>query len=75
MRFNVLTQRGTVISRSTIQRVANIKKKTSEVKDMFQKFDEAVQKKIKSCSYNGYLGDKPNPNRWEDLIENGSVFR
>ena len=39
-----------MISRSTVQRVTNIEKTTAEVKDTFQKFDEAMQKKMKSCS-------------------------
>ena len=75
MCYHVLTQRGTVISRSTVQRVTNIEKTTAEVKDMFQKFDEAMQKKTKICSEDGYIGDKPNTYHWTDLIENDSNFR
>ena len=75
MCYHVLTQRGTVISRPTVQRVTNINKTDSEVKDTFQKFDGAMQKKIKSCSEGGYIGDKPNPDHWSELIQNDSDFR
>ena len=61
MFYHVLTQKGTVISRSTVQRVTNINKTTAEVKYRFQKFDEAMQKKMKCYSEDGYIGDKLNP--------------
>ena len=63
-----------MISRSTVQIVTTIKKMNAEVKDTFQNFDEAMQKKMKSCSEDGYIMDKPNPNHWADLIENDSDF-
>ena len=47
---------------------------TAEVKYKFQKFNEAMQKKIKICSEDGYIGNKPNPEHWEELIENYSDF-
>ena len=75
MCYHVLTQRVTVISRSTVRRVTNIEKTTAEVKYTFQKFDEAMQKKIKICSEDGYIEDKLNPDHWADLIENDSNFR
>ena len=30
---------------------------------------------MKSCSDSGYIGDKPNPEHWADLLENESDFR
>ena len=48
---------------------------TDEVKDTFQKFYGAMQKKMKSFSRDGYIGDKPNPDHWAELIENDSYFR
>ena len=61
MCYHLLTQSVTVILRSTIQTVTNIKKTTAEVKDTYQKFDKAMQKKMKICSEDGYIRDKPNP--------------
>ena len=64
-----------MISRSTVQRVTNIKKTTAEVQDTFQNFNEAMQKRVKICRYDVYIGDKPNPDNWAHLIENSSDFR
>ena len=75
MCYHILTQRGTVISRSTVHRVTNIEKTTVEVWDTFQEFDEAMQKRMKICSEDGYIGDNPKPNHWADLIDNNSDFR
>ena len=75
MCYHVLTQRGIVISCSTVQRVTNIEKTTAEVKDTFQNSDEAMQKKMKIFSEDVYIRDKPNPDHWADLIENDSDFR
>ena len=75
MCYHMLTHRGTVISRSTVQRVTNIEKTTAEVIDIFQKFYEAIRKRMKSCSEQGYTGDKPNPEHWADLLKNDDEFR
>ena len=74
MCYHVLTQRGTVISRSTVQRVTNLEKTTAAILDTFQKFDEAIHNKLKTKE-RGYLGDKPNPEDWTDLIESDEDFR
>ena len=63
-----------MISRSTVQRVTNIEKTTAEVKDTFQKFDEAIRQRMKICSEQGYTGDKPNPEHWADLLKNDDDF-
>ena len=75
MCYHVLTQRVTVISRSTVQRVTNREKTTAEVKDIFQKFDEAIRQRMKSFSEKGYTRDKPNPEHWADLLKNDDDFR
>ena len=74
MCYHVLTQRGTVISRSTVQRVTNLEKTTASVKDTFIKFDELIHDKLKNV-HRGYIGDKPNPDDWADLIEDDEDFR
>ena len=48
---------------------------TAEVKYTFQKFDEAMQSKIKSYGEDGYIVDKTNPNHWADLVENDRDIR
>ena len=74
MCYFILTQKGTVISRSTVQRVPNLERNTSRVKDIFDKFDTATARKLQS-PLKGYNGDKPNPEDWADLIENDEDFR
>ena len=75
MCYHVLTQRGMVISRSIVQRVTNIEKTTTEVKDTFKKFDEAIRQRMKSSSEQGYIRDKPNPEHWADLLKNDDDFQ
>ena len=74
MCYHILTQKGTVLSRSTVQRVTNLEKSTTTVKDMFNKFDENIRIKLKSID-RGYVGDKPDPKDWADLIEEDEDFR
>ena len=74
MCYHVLTQKGTVISRSTVQRVTNLEKQTMSVKDIFNKFDEGIRIKLKTID-RGYIGDKPDPKDWADLIDEDEDFR
>ena len=74
MCYWILNQRGQVISRSTVQRVTNLELSTTTVKDIFDNFDRKIHDKLK-CEQRGYLGDKPNPEDWADLIEEDDDFR
>ena len=74
MTYYVLTQRATVISRSTVQRVTNLELSTNSVKETFRAFDQTIQERFKSGS-RGYDGDKPNPEDWADLIDTDTDFR
>ena len=74
MCYNVLTQRGTVISRSTVQRVTNLELQTPDIQETFRKFDVAIQSKLNSID-RGYIGDKPDPKAWADLIEEDEDFK
>lgn len=74
MCYHILTQKGTVISRSTVQRVTNLEKTTAPVKDIFYKFDEGIRTKLKTID-RGYIGDKPDPKDWADLLEEDEDFR
>ena len=74
MTYHVLNQKGEVVSRSTVQRVTNLEKQTAAVKDTFNKFDEGIRMKLKIVD-RGYVGDKPNPEDWANLIEDDEDFR
>ena len=74
MCYHILTQKGTVISRSTVQRVTNLEQQTARVIDIYNKFDTAISTKLKLPT-RGYHGDKPNPKDWADLLEEDEDFR
>ena len=74
MCYHVLNQKGQVLARSTVQRVTNLEMTTSSVKDTFNKFDQAIAEKFKS-DHRGYLGEKPNPDNWADLLESDEDFQ
>ena len=74
MCFHILTQKGTVVSRSTVQKVSNLEFSTSTVTDIFKRFDKSIQDRLHGEQY-GYEGDKPNPEDWAELIENDEDFR
>ena len=74
MSYYVLTQRGTVISRTTVQRVTELEKTTPAVQEVFSKFTDAINSKFKLITKH-YNGDKPNPEDWAELIENDEDFR
>ena len=74
MCYWILNQRGAVISRSTVQRVTNLELSTSSVKDIFDNFDTKIHHKLKR-EERGYVGNKPNPDDWADLMEDDEDFR
>ena len=47
MCYFILTQRGTVVSRHTVQRVTSLEMGTPSVKEMFEKFDKGIETKLK----------------------------
>jgi hypothetical protein len=72
--YHILNQRGQVISRSTVQRVTNLELATMNVKDTFRKFDDFIHTKLKLVTKN-YIGDKPNPEDWAELLDTDEDFR
>ena len=45
--YHVLNKNGNVVSRSTVQRVTELKKRTWSTKDLFNKFDIMINEKLK----------------------------
>ena len=74
MCYHILTQTGSVVSRSTVQRVTELEKSTADVKETFDQFNKNIVDKFK-ISDRGYLGDKPNPEDWTDLLEDDEDFK
>ena len=68
MCYHILVQSGTIISRTTVQRVTNLEKEKEKMKEIFAKYDEDIHNKLK-CENRGYEGSKPDPKDWVDLFE------
>ena len=73
MCYHVLTQKGSIVSRSTVQRVTHLELQTETVRDTFKEFDDRIRKKFKMAN-RGYDGSKPNPEDWADLFDNDPLF-
>ena len=74
MCYWILNKKGSIVSRSTVQRVTNLELETKSVQEIFHEFDESIHSKLK-YSKDLYIGDKPNPDRWSELIDNDDDFR
>ena len=72
----VLTQSGTVISRTAVQRVTNPDKETDEVKQSINEFDVEVNRRFKEEEKDfTHDGAKPNPEDWSECLENDADFQ
>ena len=72
--YCILKSNGYVVSRTTVQRIANLESEISENQLMFLDFDEG----IKRCIKNNDLpvdGDFPNPVKVADMLEDDEDFR
>ncbi len=76
MSYWVLTQSGTVISRTTVQRITNLEKETDEVKQSIAEFDTDINRRFKEEEKDlTYDGAKPNPEDWSEYLENDADFQ
>ena len=75
MSFWILTQKGTVISRTTVQRVTNLEKQTDETKAATSEFDCEIKRIFKEDDEPGYEGSKPNPEDWADFTKYDADFQ
>ena len=73
MKYHILTQRGTAVTRGTVQRVTQLEMQLPEYKELFVKFDVEIHK-IVSTKNGGYEGSKPSPQDWADLFEEDTDF-
>jgi hypothetical protein len=75
MSYWVLTIRGTVISRTTVQRVTNLEKETDEVKSAVIEFDSEISCRFKEEEDLTYDGAKPNPEDWLEHLQYDPDFQ
>ena len=74
MTYHILTQKGSVVSRSTVQRVTELEQQEKNTQETFVKFDVEIHRRLK-CDDRGYEGSKPNPSDWTDLLEEDPDFK
>jgi hypothetical protein len=75
MSYWIMTQKGTVISRSTVQRVTTLEKQTDEFKKALDEFDDEVRRLFKEDDEFGIEGSKPNPEDWSEYMEHDADFQ
>ena len=74
MTYHILTQMGSVVSRSTVQRVTNLEQEEKDTQETFVKFNAELHRRLK-CEDRGYEGAKPRPEDWTDLLEEDPDFK
>jgi hypothetical protein len=75
MSYWVLTIRGTVVSRTTVQRVTNLEKETDEVKAAFIEFNSEISCRFKEEEDLAYDGAKLNPEDWSEYLQYSPDFQ
>ena len=73
MCYHILTQTGSIISRSTFQRVTNLESEKKNIKELFIRFDAEIYRRLKEED-RGYEGSKPEPQDWADILEEDADF-
>ena len=69
MSYWILTQKETVISRMTVQRLASLEKETHEIKASVSDFDTEISRRFKEEENLTYDGSKLNPEDWSEYLE------
>ena len=65
MSYHILTRKGKVVSRSSVQRVTELELQTTEFIETFKEFDQSVQKKIGKKKH--FSGEKVNVEDWGEF--------
>ena len=66
MSYWVLTQKGNVISRTTISRVTNLETQVDSTKSHLQEFDTAITDRLNDEAHIIIAGGKSQPHDWSD---------
>ena len=74
MSYCILKKTGSVISRTTFQRVTNLEIQTDDVKADFDDFDAKIRQRLKE-EYLPNDGDKPNPQDWDEFMNHDQYFQ
>ena len=74
MAFHVLAKTGSVVSRTTVQKITNLEQETNEMKARLIEFDSAISKRFKEEDL-GYEGGKPNVEDWSEYLQHDPDFQ
>ena len=69
MSYWILTQKGTLISRTTFQCLTILEKETDKVKAIFSEFDTCISFRFKEEEDLNYDGSKTNPEDWSKYLK------
>ena len=73
MSYWILTQTGSFIARTTVQRVTSLEYQVDENKDIFREFDLDIKKRLNEQDL-PLEGDKPSPSDWAELMDHDEYF-
>ena len=73
MSYWILTDQGTVISWTTVQRITHVETQTAENKEQFRLFDISIYELFKD-EIIVTEGAKPNPDSWAEIIGDDPDF-
>ena len=68
MLYYILTQTGSVISRTTVHKVSNLEVQIDDNKALFTEYDSETRRSFKEDDFH-VEGDKPNPEDLEEFME------
>ena len=68
MCYHILTQTGSVVLRSTVQRVINLEVEDNNIKELFIRYDSEIHRRLESED-RGYEGSKLDPQDWANFFE------
>ena len=71
----VLQAKGSVVSRSSVQRITAVEKLDPSMQSNIKAYDDELNKYLGERKFPIGDEDKPNPENWADLIENDEDFR
>ena len=64
----ILTDKGTLISTTKVQRITILEKETYKIKDSFNEFDTEISRCFIEKEYRTYDGSKPNTEDWSKYL-------
>ena len=73
MSYWILTQTGSAIVRTTVQRVTSLEYQVDENKDIFREFDLDIKKCLNEQDL-PLEGDNPSPSDWAELMDHDEDF-